>query len=213
MAIGENHGQDRQSLCCSDLGSFPLMPLPTDEGEPTCRPLSTQEAGAWLRMLLEEGGFRLDNLKYTSHSLKCTFLSYLAERGISLEDRRTLGYHQDGNRVPLTYSRGGAARPLVILESLIMEIARGEFKPDSTRSGRLRDTSKNESAGVIKIEDDDDEREGHLSEKDMSDGYIPTSSSSEDESREVVMPKCQLRDIEPRVGTDMWQHVKLEQFI
>ena len=210
---GRNWGEqwllDRRLLQCEDLGKLPLMPAPTDEGHPSCRPLTTQEAGSWMRMLLMEGGFCLDNMKCTSHSLKCTFLSYLAKRGVSLEDRRTLGYHQDGNRVPLTYSRDGAARPLAILESLVAEIASGAFKPDSTRSGRLREVQSSNTVNVIKIEDEDDGQSDKSFPEELSDGHITTSSSSEDDSREVVMPDQQWRDIESRDGTDMWQHIKL----
>lgn len=97
------------------------------------RPLSTNGCGAWMRMLLEEVGFRTSDAKYLSRSLKCTFLSYLAKRGVSMKNRRILGYHTDGNKVPLTYSRDAAGRPFSILEPLISEIHKGEFLPHSTR--------------------------------------------------------------------------------
>lgn len=71
-----------------------------------------------------------------------------------MEDRRILGYHTDGNKVPLTYSRDAAARPLSILESLISEIHKGEFLPHSTRSGRFKASKVRPTADVIKIEDD-----------------------------------------------------------
>ena len=99
--------------------------------------MSTEEAGRWLRMPLKDGSFDLESLKISSHTMKCTFFSYLSKRGISLEDRRILGYHADGNKVPWTYSRDAASRPLAILEKLISEIFHDRFRPDSTRSGRL----------------------------------------------------------------------------
>ena len=88
-----------------------------------------------------------------------------------MEDRRTLGYHQDGNRVPLTYSRDGAARPLAILESLVAEIASGAFKPDSTCSGRLREVQSSNTVNVIKIEDEDDGQSDKSLPEELSDGH------------------------------------------
>ena len=89
------------------------------------------------------------------------------------------------------------------------EVASGAFKPDSTRSGRLREVQSSNTVNVIKIEDEDDGQSDKSFPEELSDGHITTSSSSEDDSREVVMPAQHWRDIEPRNGTDMWQHVKL----
>jgi len=100
----------RKQLGIESLSDWPLMPSPDGAGCPTVRPLSTAEAGNWLRMLLIDGKFDISNCKITSHTLKCTFLSYCAKRGISLEDRRILGYHSEGNR----YARDSASRPLAI---------------------------------------------------------------------------------------------------
>ena len=208
---GEQWIEDRKLLRCDDLKDFPLMPSPNNNAEPTARPLSTAECGAWLRMLLEEGEFRTSDAKYTSHSLKCTFLSYLAKRGVAMEDRRILGYHTDGNRVPLTYSRDGAARPLSILESLISEISKGEFMPDSTRSGRLKSSQLSASNPVIKIEDDETPAGSLEIEVEDSDSHVTTSSSSEEEDdSNLVIPQQRFRDIMPNRGTDMWQHTKLK---
>ena len=85
----------RKQLGIESLSDWPLMPSPDGAGCPTVRPLSTAEAGNWLRMLLIDGKFDISNCKITSHTLKCTFLSYCAKRGISLEDRRILGYHSE----------------------------------------------------------------------------------------------------------------------
>ena len=149
---GEAWLSARRELGIESLKDFPLMPAPDATGLATVRPVSTDEAGRWLRMLLKDGSFDLESLKITSHRMKCTFLSFLAKRGISLEDRRILGYHTDGNKVPLTYSRDAASRPLAILEGLISEIFHDTFRPDSTRSGRLV-TQPEKDVGAIKIED------------------------------------------------------------
>ena len=78
----------------------------------------------------------------TSHSCKCTCLSFLAKRGVSIEDRLTLGYHSNKMRMALTYSRDSAARPLAILSHVLQEIRLQIFEPDNTRSGRLKAGAK-----------------------------------------------------------------------
>lgn len=58
-------------------------------------------------------------------------------RGCSFEDRLALGYQASCLKMPLTYSRDGAARPLQVLSDVLEEIRAGVFAPDSTRGGRL----------------------------------------------------------------------------
>ena len=64
----------RDMLQISDLNRFPLMPAPDRNLEPTRRPLSTQEAKLWMRHLL--GDTASKEAKLTSHSCKCTCLSW-----------------------------------------------------------------------------------------------------------------------------------------
>ena len=80
--------------------------------------------------------------KLTSHSCKCTCLSFMAKRGVNFEDRLVLGYHTNKLRMAMTYSRDSAARPLAILSQVLMEIREGTFDPDCTRSGRLKPGAK-----------------------------------------------------------------------
>ena len=79
----------------------------------------------WLRHLL--GDTAHSEARLTSHSCKCTCLSFLAKRGASIEDRLTL-----------VYSRDAVARPLALLSHVLKEIREGIFEPDNTRSGRLK---------------------------------------------------------------------------
>ena len=116
-----------------------VMPAPNKLGEPSQRPLDTGECGRWLRRLLEldmATGSEVDR-RVSSHSLKCTMLSYAAKKGISVPDRLMLGYHSSNMHMAMVYSRDGAAASLLLLERLIDEIVKGTFKPDSTRSGRI----------------------------------------------------------------------------
>jgi hypothetical protein len=74
----------------------------------------------------------------SSHSLKCTLLSWAAKFGLPLDVRRFLGHHtkaEDGSL--LIYGRDNAAAPLRALEMLLHAVRTGAFIPDSTRSGRF----------------------------------------------------------------------------
>ena len=112
------------------------MPAPRSEGEPTVRPLSSTEAGSWMRDLLQVDSSDRQ-VKVTFHSLKATYLSFAAKRGCSFEDRLSLGYHTHSLKMALVYSRDGASRPLRVLESGLKEIRLKAFDPNDTRSGRL----------------------------------------------------------------------------
>ena len=119
-----------------------IMPAPDQNGMATQRPLESGECGKWLRRLLgvESSTAPGQDRRVSSHSLKCTMLSYAAKRGLSVPDRLMLGYHSSQMHMAMVYSRDGAAASLLLLEKLIDEIARGKFRPDSTRSGRLIDS-------------------------------------------------------------------------
>ena len=145
-----------------------LMPAPLEDGTPGRRPLDSQEAGQWLRALLEMDDSSIPGRKISSHSLKSTMLSYLAKRGVNMSDRLLLGYHTSPFTMGLTYSRDGMARPLQILGGTLSEIRNGTYFPDSTRSGRLVKSGSERGHAVeasgkvvqqVKIEISDDEAE------------------------------------------------------
>ena len=118
-----------------------IMTAPDQYAEASQRPLESGECGKWLRKLLtvDSSGTVDQDRRISSHSLKCTFLSYASKRGISVPDRLMLGYHSSQMHMAMVYSRDGAAASLLLLERLISEIFRGTFKPDSPRSGRIVD--------------------------------------------------------------------------
>ena len=98
------------------------------------------------------------------HSCTATCLSWTEKFGIAAEHQRVLGYHTaPGDSVRLLYSRDGIAPAVRELA-----IRRGEFSPDSTRSGYFPDQA--DAAG------DDEEEEDPLL-------HVPVSESelSEDE--------------------------------
>jgi hypothetical protein len=74
----------------------------------------------------------------SSHSLKCTLLSWASKFGLPADVRRFLGHHtksEDGSL--LIYGRDNAAGPLRSLEMMLSAVRAGAFVPDLTRSGRF----------------------------------------------------------------------------
>ena len=145
----------------------PLLPSPLETGALGRRALDSQEAGKWLRALLKLSPEAVADRKISSHSLKCTMLSFLAKRGVDMTDRLLLGYHTSPFKMGLTYSRDGMARLLIILNGMLAEIRSGTFKPDCTRSGRLvkptqssaSKTLETKQTDVVKVEASDEESE------------------------------------------------------
>ena len=125
-----------------------------------------------------------------------------------MEDRRILGYHTDGNKVPLTYSRDAASRPLAILENLISEIYHDKFRPDSTRSGRLV-SCPDKDLGTIKIEDDF-VVVADSPDAEESEGHITTDSSESEGEVPAKDPKLYWNKREAPEGTELWHHTKLK---
>ena len=121
---GQQWMQARENLRINDLSFYPLMPAPDSALEPTRRPISTVEAKHWIHHLLGPELVK-PGAKLTSHSCKCTCLSFMAKRGVNFEDRLVLGYHTNKLRMAMTYSRDSAARPLAILAQVLMEIREG----------------------------------------------------------------------------------------
>ena len=221
LGIGEHNWAEgwktaRANLCIDDLATYPLMPSPDDQGQATVRPLSTQEAGKWLNLLLKQKTETLgvsEALQYTSHSFKATTLSYLAKYGCSFEDRLALGYHVDQVRMALRYSRDGASRPLRILEACLTDIRLGKFKPDETRSGRFVNNvvTSNPSDVPATVDDTRVKHEvlssatgvfeaGEVIEVESDHATTCSESSSGDDA--VVMPKLPQRTLLiPRVWT------------
>ena len=134
--------QVRDQLGIREPPSHCLMPAPDQEGGPLARPLTSSEAGKWVRRLLGCDPPPESASRVTSHSFKATLLSMAAKRGYPLEDRLQMGYHSVPGRMALVYSRDGAARSLRLLESMLDEIRKGFFFPDCTRSGRLHGPAK-----------------------------------------------------------------------
>ena len=223
---GEMWCKCRRELGIHDLQNFPLMPAPNSDHEPTERPLSSTEAGSWMRALLKVDCAN-KAVRYSSHSLKATCLSYAAKRGLSFEDRLSLGYHTQNLKMALVYSRDGASRPLRVLEALLKEIRNKTFNPNDTRSGRLSKlptfqidanvSQASDSIGsfeavspVERVETVDAvTAEKQDRESDEVSDHATTGSDTESDVETTVRPKMSFKDIEAPEGTWLHQHVKL----
>ena len=119
--------------------SFPRVNMAGKFGD---IPLSSSEAGNWLRTLLGTAGLiKPSDKRITSHGLKATVLSWAAKYGIPKEQRSILGYHiLDTQQSMLHYSRDEQALPLRSVETMLKDIRSKFFRPDETRSGYFQTT-------------------------------------------------------------------------
>ena len=174
----------------------------------TNRPLETQECAAWLRKLVKPDDPCSDR-RISSHSLKSTFLSYAAKRGIGIPERLQLGYHTSSFQMGMVYSRDGAAASILVLEKLIEEIRNGTFDPDDTRSGRIKQTAQPvEPAGETHVVHIKDEIE--VVEVSDSDSSESSSPSSEEERPAVIKNRPVIQPVAAPEGFALWQHKKLK---
>ena len=194
-----------------------VMPAPDQHGQATERPLESGECGKWLRKLLEVAptSENSDGRRVSSHSLKCTMLSFAAKRGLPVPDRLMLGYHSSNMQMSLVYSRDGAAASLLLLERLIDEIVKGKFRPDSTRSGRIVE-SPDELPGPqlckVKVEvvnSSDDDAASNPDVEESSDSTSDSSSSDHGIPQDHSLNKVYAPP-EPPAGFSRWQHAKLK---
>ena len=79
-----------------------MMPAPDADMQVTERSLESDEAGAWLRFLLFGSIDKLDGRRVSSHSLKCTCISFATKFEANPNEILLLGYPPDGH-----YPRAG----------------------------------------------------------------------------------------------------------
>ena len=175
----------RQRLNASLDDGFPVTPAPDQDGEPTVRPLSSQEMGTWTRMLLQRRGLLDDDQRISSHSAKATLLSFLAKWGADIPTREILGGRVSHIKSVLTYSRDALGAPLRVLDELLSQVRAGFFSPDALRSGRF--------SQLIKDELPDDEM----------DSFIHVDDSPCSPVEESAAPEPRDDSSEPDLGSDV----------
>ena len=146
----------RRALGVADPPHSPVMPAPDSQGFPTIRSLESDEAGSWARLLLFGSVEPVRDRRVSSHSCKCTCISFATKFGASPSELLLLGYHTGDFKMPLTYGRDAAAPTLMLLNKVLLWIRSGRFRPDATRSGRFMKSSERL---VIDIKDEDEHLE------------------------------------------------------
>ena len=96
---------------------------------------------------------RLKDRRVSSHSCKCTCVSYATKFGASPPEILVLGHHTSDFKMGVTYGRDAVSPSLLLLQRVFSSIRAGEFKPDETRSGRF--ANKKPKVAVIEIKDED----------------------------------------------------------
>ena len=137
--FGELWLASRRDIGLEDVGQMPFCPAPDQNARPTVRGIDSEEATAWLRLLLK--GVLTVNQEPSSKSFKATVLSWAAKRGVDGLSIQRLGYRASGG-LDIVYSRDAQAPYILIVEKLLDEVREGKFRPDDTRGGRLASAPK-----------------------------------------------------------------------
>lgn len=154
----------------------PVLPAPDKTGNWNKRSVTASEATKWLGELLKQGGSNSEAV--TSHSLKCTVLSWLAKAGTDPHHRLVLGHHSTQKGSLETYSRDMLAAPLRTMEDVLRRIRVGALHPDMTRSGHIQEPTKADCAEGHQDQDDSESS----SSSDSSSSSSTSESGSGDES-------------------------------
>ena len=166
-----------------------MMPAPDSDMQITDRSLESDEAGAWLRCILYGSIDKLSGRRVSSHSLKCTCISFATKFGANPNEILLLGYHCGGYQMAITYGRDSASPSVLLLEKVLKAVRDGRFRPDETRSGRFVSMSKPVPIVEVKDEESPVASVGSIAEEPRSppephpqaddDQRVTTSSSSE----------------------------------
>ena len=215
--------QARQALGIKDpQDGGVMMPAPDADMGVTDRSLESDEAGAWLRLLLYGSISKLDMRRISSHSLKCTCISYATKFGASPDEILLLGYHCSGHQMAITYGRDSASPSVLLLERVLKAIRDGRFRPDETRSGRFVNLAAQE---VVLVKDEPGVSKEHLEapatcepapkkvSPQVHEGSSPATTSSESSSsagssadRKGSVSFMRALVPEPAEGMVYWEH-------
>ena len=182
----------------------PLFCRFDEDGAPIASALQSSEIGCFLRNLLKVQHEKVNTVR--SHSLKVTPLSWAAKAGCSLAIRRSLGHHLDANAKSATiYARDAMAPPLRELVRVINMIAKKEFFPDNTRSGRFRSEQASVEPAQTALDSEAETEESYempFSERlagDTDDSETDRSSDASDQADADPLDTTTLWDlVEPR---------------
>ena len=133
------------------------------------RRMTTAEGTYWLRDLLSLAGIPLDEtLRFSTHSLKCTCLSWVAKAGtMTFKERLVLGHHlEEETKMAVVYSRDAIGHVMAKLLRLVRSIRDGIFDPDASRAARIAAATGMDVSqlGLSEKTPLEDELEGRLAE-------------------------------------------------
>ncbi|CAE7038805.1 PPT1, partial [Symbiodinium sp. KB8] len=181
-------------VCHGSIVDSPLLPELAADGSLLQTNMDAATASRWLRCLLsKQPGCSPDALlKCSSQGLKATCLSWCMKFPVSDSDQTLLGYHSRGKSASaLSYGRDALAGPLRSLEQVLSAVRKGEFKPDSTRSGRwqqcsLTQSSAASSSSVVPASAvPDTALPSTVSDSDSSESAQSSSASSNEEPQQL----------------------------
>jgi len=164
---------DEANLSFGDFSQGPLLPAPTKLGMWGMRSTSSTEATKWLLEILSKQFDSLEDV--SSHSLKCTCLSWMAKAGGDPNHRLILGHRSTGKASLETYSRDMLSAPLRALEEILRQVRVGALHPDRTRSGHVQSANKDDcretaQRGVQESSDSSSSSSSSTSSDDLSSG-------------------------------------------
>ena len=174
----------------------PILPAPDKAGVWSRRSVSASEATKWLCELLKQHGSSLEEV--SSHSLKCTVLSWLAKAGTEPHHRSVLGHHSTQKGSLETYSRDMLAAPLRALEDVLRRIRVGALHPDLTRSGHIREPTMPDCA------DKADEQSEAANSSSQDESSTSSSSSDSDSDSELAHQLEAVGGGDPHVQRAAW---------
>ena len=87
----------------------PILPAPLKNGKWGARSVTSKEASKWLNAILAKLDGPVENV--SSHSLKCTTLSWLAKAGANENHRLVLGHHSSGRLTGSLQQRSSCSAP------------------------------------------------------------------------------------------------------
>ena len=198
---------------CSGVVDGPFFRPPSNDA---CtgllnRPVSSQEVGMLMRHILDIPQDVCDPARVTSHSLKCTCLTWVSKANFDRDTCAVLGRHaRSTNSSEAIYSRDLSGPPTSQLAGLLRAIAAGEFNPEApyrefwSNKGqdRQQEVKQEHEAEVVDIA------------SDSSDSSSDSDESSDDGEQAEQEPVAKMIKLAPRphrvsARDDVWViHVK-----
>ena len=188
-----------------DIFKGPILPAPDKQGDWCSRSVTASEATKWLTELLKQNTTSLEQV--SSHSLKCTTLSWLAKAGTDPHYRLILGHHSTQKGSLETYSRDVLSAPLRALDDVLRQIRVGALHPDLTRSGHIQEPSQPDCAEADQEQNED---------SSSSSGSESSSSTDSDDSDEGAVNTTSWRVVaegDPNVQRATWGSATMHQHV